>query len=169
MKYFVRRTVDHDHAWIRELITQRWGDEFFVVHGTMYYPHELPGFVAHDEEGQLLGLATYVIENLACELVTFDSLREGRGVGSSLLDAVKHEGIRAQCTRLWCITTNDNLPALRFYQKRGFSIIAVHAKAVEQSRLLKPTIPYTGFGGIPIQDEIELEAKLTPNERRQGQ
>jgi hypothetical protein len=64
------------------------------------------------------------------------------------------------CTRLWLITTNDNLHALRFYQKRGFMLVAVHRNAVEQSRKLKPEIPLYGKDGIPIRDEIELEMLL---------
>jgi hypothetical protein len=61
---------------------------------------------------------------------------------------------------LWCITTNDNFPALRFYQKRGFRIVAVHPGAVERSRVMKPSIPLWGIDSIPIRDEIELEIPL---------
>ena len=66
----------------------------------------------------------------------------------------------AGCTRLWLITTNDNLDALQFYQRRSFRIAAVHSNAAEQTRRLKPTIPLVGDHGIPIRDEIELERLL---------
>ncbi|MGD8245715.1 MAG: hypothetical protein PVG25_02965 [Anaerolineae bacterium] len=62
--------------------------------------------------------------------------------------------------RIWLITTNDNLAALRFYQRRGFSLVAVHPGAVDQARTLKPEIPAIGHSGIPIRDEIELELPL---------
>ena len=58
------------------------------------------------------------------------------------------------------ITTNDNLNALRFYQKRGFVLAALYPNALVQSRKLKPEIPETGIGGLPLRDEIELEMKL---------
>jgi hypothetical protein len=58
------------------------------------------------------------------------------------------------------ITTNDNTKALRFWQKRGFRLAAVHRNAVEKSRKIKPEIPLTGNDGIPIKDEIELEMAL---------
>ena len=54
-------------------------------------------------------------------------------------------------------TTNDNLDALRFYQRRGFRIIAVRPGAVDESRRIKPSISAIGEYGIPIRDEIELE------------
>jgi GNAT superfamily N-acetyltransferase len=66
----------------------------------------------------------------------------------------------AGCRRLWLITTNDNLPALRFYQKRGFVLVRLHRGAVAGSRRLKPEIPLTGSEGIPIRDELELELEL---------
>jgi hypothetical protein len=58
------------------------------------------------------------------------------------------------------ITTNDNVAALRFYQKRGFTLAALHKNALEQSRRLKPQIPLLGLDGIPLRDEIELEIFL---------
>jgi ribosomal protein S18 acetylase RimI-like enzyme len=63
--------------------------------------------------------------------------------------------------RIWLVTTNDNTPALRFYQKKGFIIIRIFANALQESHRLKPEIPLTGLDGIPIRDEIELEYILT--------
>jgi ribosomal protein S18 acetylase RimI-like enzyme len=60
---------------------------------------------------------------------------------------------------------NDNLHALRFYQKRGFVLVALHRNALEASRKLKPEIPLVGIDGIPIRDEIELELVLDDKTR----
>jgi hypothetical protein len=58
-------------------------------------------------------------------------------------------------------TTNDNVDALRFYQRRGFRLAALRTRAVDElRRRLKPTIPAVGEHGIPIRDEIELEIEL---------
>jgi len=86
-----------------------------------------------------------------------DSARPGRGVGTALIVAAEEVAQRAGCRRLWLITTNDNTHALRFYQKRGFVLAALHRNAVAASRARKPEIPLTGNDGIPIRDEIELE------------
>jgi DNA-3-methyladenine glycosylase I len=125
----------------------------------IYRPHELPGFVA-EQSGQRVGLVTYQVSGDASEIVTLDSSRPGIGVGTALIEAVKEAARAAGCRRLWLVTTNDNLEALRFYQQRGFVLVAVHRNAVEAARRLKPEIPRVGAHGIPLRDEIELELLL---------
>ena len=61
---------------------------------------------------------------------------------------------------LFLITTNDNLNALGFYQKRGFEIVTIYRGAVNESRKRKPGIPLIGYNSIPLRDEIELEMSL---------
>ena len=135
-----------------------------MAHGTLYHPVDLPGFVA-ELDGNVAGLVTFHIagDRIAgdvCEIVTLDSLRPDQGIGTSLVEAVKVAASAAGCRRLWLITTNDNLHALGFYQKRGFRLVAVHPGAMDAARRLKPEIPLIGNDGIPIQDEIELEIVL---------
>ena len=148
-----------DRDWVRRKIIAAWGAETIVVHETVYHPAELPGFIA-EAEGEIAGLLTYHLEGEACEIVTLDAWRTGLGVGTALIETVKQAAGREKCRRLWLVTTNDNLPALRFYQKRGFVIAAVHVNSIEKDRRLKPEIPLTGMDGIPIRDEIELEMML---------
>ena len=65
---------------------------------------------------------------------------------------------RASGRRVWLVTTNDNLEALRFYQRRGFRLAQLRCGAVDEARRhLKPAIPASGFFGIPVHDEIVLE------------
>jgi GNAT superfamily N-acetyltransferase len=160
MQFNIRPIAEADHQSVREFIRDHWGAEFVVAHGLVYHPHRLQGFVAEVNRAEWIGLATYVIENSACELVTLNSLLEGEGIGTALVQAVAQAGSNSGCARLWCVTTNDNLPALAFYQKRGFRIVAVHPGAVERSRVLKPSIPLWGIDSIPIRDEIELEIQF---------
>ena len=158
--FLIRPTDEHDRPFIREFITRRWKAEAVVAHGEIIYPAELPGFMAeHDHE--TFGLITYQIKNNQCEVITLDSLKEGQGIGTHLIEAVKTRAAKAGCSRIWVITTNDNLSALGFYQKRGFKIKAIAINAVEKSRILKPSIPLTGYKGIQIRDEIELEMSLS--------
>jgi len=155
----LRPTNEHDRPFIRELITRRWNAEAVVVHGEIFYPAELPGLLA--EHGhEKLGLITYQIKNNQCEIITLDSLEEGQGIGTQLIAAVKTIAMKANCIQIRVVTTNDNIPALGFYQKRGFTIKAIAINGVEKSRILKPSIPLTGYEGIPIRDEIELEMKI---------
>lgn len=114
-----------DREWVQAFVAKRWHSSVVVSRGRVHDPARLPGFIAR-ERGEPVGLVTYRTEDGECEVVTIDSLREGIGVGSALLEAVREEAASDDCRRLWLITTNDNLPALRFYQKRGFSLVAVH-------------------------------------------
>ncbi len=82
------------------------------------------------------------------------------GIGTALIDAVTKVALQAGCWRVWLITTNDNLHALGFYQKRGFVLVALYRNAIEASRKLKPQIPLVGNDGLPIRDELELESLL---------
>jgi DNA-3-methyladenine glycosylase I len=148
-----------DRNWMAQFLDEHWGSTRIVSRGQVYLAHLLPGFIALNGD-ERVGLATYNIDGAACELVTYNSVLEGQGVGSALLDAVRTAAQEAGCARLWVITTNDNLHALRFYQKRGFQLKAVYPNALEESRKLKPEIPLFGSDGIPLRDEIELEMKL---------
>jgi len=64
------------------------------------------------------------------------------------------------CRRIWLVTTNDNTPAISFYQRVGFSLRDVHINALEKSRELKPSIPLVGFDNIPLQHDFEFEIML---------
>ena len=56
------------------------------------------------------------------------------------------------------MTTNDNLPAIHFYLRRGLHVAAVHEGAVDADRALKPEIPAVNpLNGLPIRDLIEME------------
>jgi ribosomal protein S18 acetylase RimI-like enzyme len=156
----VRPLTLEDRAWAERFVTERWGAPVVVVHGAVYRVDEAPGFVVISGEGERVGLVTYYLADDACEIVSLDSTRPGVGVGTALVDAVGAAARRLGCRRVWLITTNDNLHALRFYQKRGFVLVAVHRDAVAAARALKPEIPLIGDDGIPIRDEIELELTL---------
>jgi len=155
----IRMKTEADHAWCADLLTTHWGSTQVVSRGRLQDTSTLPGFIA-ESQGKSVGLLTYRIEDTECEIVSLNSLVEKRGVASTLLDAIKNEALHQGCHRLWLITTNDNIPALHFYQKQGFTIVALHPNAVRAARELKPEIPERGWEDIPIRDEIELEKIL---------
>jgi len=157
---FTIRPVERtDRNWIAQFLDKHWGSTRIVTRGQVYLGHLLDGFIA-EQDGKPVGLITYRIDGDACEVVTINSLAQGQGIGTALLETVKQVALEAGCRRLWLIVTNDNLPALRFYQKRGFHLAAVYPNALEASRRLKPEIPLFGLDGIPLRDEIELELTL---------
>ena len=149
----------NDHEWVAQFMHEQWGSDKVISRGVIHYPQSLPGFVAL-YKGEKVGLVTYNIVEGSCEIVILNSTLPSSGVGTALIEAVWDIAIKSGCKRLWLITTNDNLNALRFYQKRGFVLVAVHRNALEQSRKLKPEISLIGNDGIPLRDEIELEITL---------
>jgi GNAT superfamily N-acetyltransferase len=154
----IREKEPEDQAWIDAILNERWGDGGeILVHGEIFDVRNLPALIAVDQKG----LATYHIrkatDGAIAELITLDAVSPKRGVGTALIEAliakVRTEGVSV----LRVTTTNDNLNALRFYQRRGFRITAVRPGAVDEARRTKPSIPAIGEYAIPIHDEIELE------------
>jgi len=150
---------EKDKEWVASLLAKQWGSTIIVSRGKLHQSNKLPGFVAVIDDNKV-GLVTYSLENDCCEIVTLDSLVEGKGVGTALIEKVKQVAKDKKCRKVWLITTNDNMEALRYYQKRGFVLSALYPNALEESRKLKPEIPKIGIDNIPLRDEIELEIKL---------
>jgi ribosomal protein S18 acetylase RimI-like enzyme len=157
IKYWAKK---QETSTLRELFLRHWHDDYVIGHGRIYHPEDLEAFVAIDETKDIKGLLTFVVEENALEVVTIDSFAEGQGIGSRLLKSAEQEAIKRQCERLWLITTNDNLHALGFYQRRSFQIVSVSPNAVDKSRKIKPSIPLKAENGIPIRDELTLEKCL---------
>jgi GNAT superfamily N-acetyltransferase len=154
------RPIDaRDADRVREFIARRWKSAIIVTRARRHDAGTLPGFLV-EEHGRILGVITLSDERRDCEIVTIDSDGWGRGIGSAMLERAETWARDRGCERLWLVTTNDNLRALYFYQRRGFRIVAVHRNAVLESREIKPEIPPVADNGIPILDELELEKPL---------
>jgi GNAT superfamily N-acetyltransferase len=129
--------------------------------GALVHSLDHPGVLAWSD-GELIGVATYVVDGDECELLTLYAVTRLTGIGSALLTSVQDIARDAGCRRLWVVTTNDNVDALRFYQRRGFRLVLLRPGAVDRSReMLKPGIPRSGAYDIPLRDELELEIALT--------
>ncbi|MFC1744611.1 GNAT family N-acetyltransferase [Candidatus Riflebacteria bacterium] len=159
----IRKREKKDLSGIREILEEHWGAARVITLGREHFADRLPGFVACAGD-RLIGLLTYKVVDYELEIITLNSVEEGRGVGAALLESAKKEAISLGCKRVWLITTNDNLHALGFYQKRGFVFSAIHIDSVKESRKLKPEIPMLGNNDIPIRDEMELEFFLENNQ-----
>ena len=151
----VRPVEKRDRGWLREAVAGAWASDRMVTRGRLIEPvSACPGFVA-ELEGRPAGLALFAEREDGLEVVGLLALERGAGVGSALLAALEVEAAR-RGTRAWLVTTNDNTRALRFYQRRGWELVALHCDAVTEARRLKPEIPETGDDGIPIRHELEL-------------
>jgi ribosomal protein S18 acetylase RimI-like enzyme len=159
--FSIRAVGEADRAWIGPYLSRHRSSPAIATRGRLLRADELPGFVA-EAVGVAVGLLTMRVEGDACEVVTLNSEREGEGIGTALLAAAIAKAREASLGRLFLVTTNDNLHAIRFYRRRGLALRAVYARSIEALRLLKPEIAQTGFHGIPIRDGIEFELVLRP-------
>ncbi|WOF75741.1 GNAT family N-acetyltransferase [Parvibaculaceae bacterium PLY_AMNH_Bact1] len=159
MSFRIRAIETEDRPLIEGALKKAWGSVRVVSRGKLWNPLDLPGFVA-ESAGDLVGLVTYRHEVDATEVVTLDSFTEREGVGTALLQAVAEVARDQGKAHLWLITTNDNIPAIRFYQRRGWDMVALHHGALAHSRRHKPEIPTHGLDGVPIDHEIEFRLAL---------
>jgi GNAT superfamily N-acetyltransferase len=155
----VRPVQETDRPTVEWLTTQLWGAAEVVVHDDVFYPASLPGFIA-ERAGRIAGLVTFDVRGGVLEIVTINALDQFTGIGTMLIEAVRAEAKRRGCQQVTLTTTNDNVDALRFYQRRGFRMAALRPGAVDRSRLRKPEIPRTGDFGIPLHDEIDLSCPV---------
>ncbi len=167
------RPIQHadpdDLAFVRDELVRNWHDVGIWSVGRCYRGDELPGFIAIDDAmtegdkwGSRVGLITYHIEpgDYQAEIVTVSSRIENRGVATALLNAAVNAIRSAGCVRAYLRTTNDNLRAMGFYQKRGWKLCALHPGQLDDARRFVPDIPTHGIHGIPLRDELELELWL---------
>lgn len=156
----VIKSIDEQYrAVVAAYVKENWGSSVMISRGKVYHVDKLPGYIVLIDE-KLKGIVTYHMDGADCEIISLDSMLEKQGVGSLLIEAVIKNAQLNECRRVWLITTNDNTNAIRFYQRRGFDIVAIHRNAVFEARKVKPEIPLLGFDDIPIRHEIEMERSL---------
>ena len=157
-----RQIQDDDRQAIAEFIEQHWCSKMIMSTGKPYYPHEQNGLIEW-RDGRIVGLLTWIREGDDVQLLTLNSVLEGQGIGSALMLIAIEEARRDEVRKIWLTTTNDNVPAIAFYQRLGFRLTGVNVGVVDEARKIKPQIPETGYKGIPIHDEIVLELDLKPS------
>jgi len=152
----VRAYGDVDRQWVEELMASELGGRWQARRGELVDVLVFAGLIAEDEQANRLGYLSYCLKQEECEIAALVAAQRHCGIGTAVVEALKRDIESSR--RIWLVTTNDNLEALRFYQRRGFRLAALRAGAVDEARArLKPTISTTGAFGIPIRDELELE------------
>ncbi|WP_416353328.1 GNAT family N-acetyltransferase [Agrilactobacillus fermenti] len=143
----------------QQFFQNHWGNTKMVISSGTYNLDALPGFVLL-KDNKIVALITYVNQRFEVEIISLDSVIENQGYGTQLINYleryVKNQGAKI----ITLVTTNDNLTALKFYQKRGYRIVAIFPDAVDRARQTKPEIPLKSDAGIPIHDELKLVKTL---------
>jgi GNAT superfamily N-acetyltransferase len=157
----VRPLQPDDRGWLEAALREHTAGPSIVSRGRLFDGLALPGLVAM-LGGEVAGVVLYDLHADECEVVFLAALLDGAGAGTELLHAVAELARDAGCRRAWLVTTNDNTAAIRFYQRRGWDLVAIHRDALDRSRALKPAIPLIGNDGIVLRHELEFELRLLP-------
>jgi len=154
---FVREANDADRRAARELFQRDFGRTRIIAFGEVMDIDQMPALVAlmHREPSgalayRLLGDALHIVA------LATDPMWQRSGVGSHLVAEAELLARRLALSRLLVATTNDNLPALYFYQRRGFRLIG----AAVESVIAQTQEVHAGFGGIHVRDELHLAKQL---------
>jgi ribosomal protein S18 acetylase RimI-like enzyme len=153
----VREATDADRAAARELFARDFGRTKIVAYGEVMDIDQMPALVAvryADPSGAL----AYRLHGDALHIVALatDPMWQRSGVGGHLVAEAELIARRLNLRRLVVSTTNDNLPALYFYQRRGYRM----TDFVPSSIIMHTGQEVAGFAGIPVRDEVRLEKLL---------
>jgi N-acetylglutamate synthase-like GNAT family acetyltransferase len=152
----IRDPGPEDHDALAVFLSSR-GVRRVARAGELVDPLEHRALIAEDA-GRLAGVAGYVPGGERWELLTLHVRERHAGVGTALVEELRRRARDAGAPRLFVVTTNDNLDALRFYQRRGFRLHALRTGAVDHVREdARVEIRLAGEHGIPVHDELELE------------
>lgn len=151
--------TNNNRSLINSFITEQWFSTKMIIRGKVIDMTAVEGIFALENE-RIIGLITYIAYDDTLEITSLDSLCENQGLRTALLLKVIEIAKKNKCRKIVLITTNDNIKAIRFYQKRGFDMACLYRNAMDISRQLKPEIPLIGEDDIPLKHEIEFEMLL---------
>lgn len=157
----VREATDDDRRPTMALFARDFGGARIVAFGSLVALDEAPALVA-EMKGELAGALAYRLLGNALQIVALatDPMWQRTGVGGHLVAEAELLARRLHLSRVVVATTNDNLPSLYFYQRRGYYLTGVMTGVLTAH---DPGLDNCGFAGIPVRDELRLEKTLSPD------
>ena len=148
---------DEERETVRELVRRFWGEEEQLTFGRKFMVAELPTYAAK-VGNNIIGFVSFTEADDAIIIAALGvlPLYQGSGVGTGLVEKVEDEAKRMHKKRLLVSTSNDDLPALAFYQSLGFQIYEVKLSVIAE----KHGEISDGIGGLPVRDELRLQKIL---------
>lgn len=77
---------------------EHWGSSEMVISSGIYRCENLDGFI-FEENDQIVGLITYVIKGNEIEIISLDSILEGKGIGTALIEKVENVAKQKQINK----------------------------------------------------------------------
>jgi GNAT superfamily N-acetyltransferase len=153
----VHEATDGEREIVRDLFRRDFGRTQIIAFGEVVNLDAIPALVA-TMYGDVSGALAYRLlgDGLHIVALATDALWQRSGVGGHLVAEAELLARRLSLSRTVVTTTNDNLPALYFYQRHGYRLTGFVAGSV----LAHTTGVLSGFAGIPVRDELHLEKAL---------
>jgi ribosomal protein S18 acetylase RimI-like enzyme len=158
VEYTIHKVVlDEEREKIREFVQRFWGEEEQLTFDRKFMVAELPAFAAQ-LENSIIGFISSTETDDAIMIVALGVLPQyqSSGVGRGLVEKVEAEAKKLLKKRLLVSTSNDDLPALAFYQSVGFQIYEVKPNVIAE----KHGRLFEGIGRLPVRDELRLRKTL---------
>jgi len=149
-----------DKTELCRIMLASWGSHSMMIGLHVYDVAEIDALGLFEPSGRTAALASWTVRGDSAYLCALHSLKPGEGVAIQMLDAVIFAARKAGAKRLKAMLTNDNMPGMTFYQRRGFRLSGLYLEAIDAYRSVVPSIIKTGYKDIPIHDAIELEIAL---------
>jgi len=149
--------LDEERERIREYAQRFWGEEEQLTFGRKFMVAELPAFAAKIENN-IIGFISSKETDDAIIIVALgvSPQYQRSGVGRSLIGKVEAQAKKLLKKRLLVSTSNDDLPALAFYQSLGFQIYEVKPNVIAE----KHGLVSEGIDRLPVRDELRLQKTL---------
>lgn len=157
--YVISKINQNNRQIVNEFIITHWYDTRMIIRGEIMDLSEADGYCIIIDH-QVIGVITYYINQEDCEITLLHSLIENQGIGTQLVNSVLQTAKKAGINNVKVITTNDNIRAILFYQRKGFDMAQLYHNSMEKVREIKPDVPLVGDHGILLNHEIEFVKTL---------
>jgi GNAT superfamily N-acetyltransferase len=151
-------TLGNEKDKIQKLVKRFWGEPEQLTFDRKFIVAELAAYVAKKSGNDVIGFVSFTELHDAIIIVALgiSPKYQNAGIGKSLIKKVEEEAKRLGKKKLLVSTSNDDLPALAFYQHLGFQIYEVKPNVIAE----KHSMVLKGIGGLPIRDELRLQKLL---------
>jgi ribosomal protein S18 acetylase RimI-like enzyme len=139
-KFKIQPITNKNREKVNQIMINEWNDLFMVVRGNVIKLDEVDGLIAYDEK-EIVGIITYIVCRNIIEIISLNSFKERKGAGTFLIQKLKEKAKNENICVIKLITTNDNINAIKFYQKRNFVISNIYINSIKKAREIKPNIP----------------------------
>jgi ribosomal protein S18 acetylase RimI-like enzyme len=153
----VRESTAADADRVAAIFRRHFGHTPVIAFGQVVALEDVATLVAEAESEIGAALAWRSLDDaLHIVALATDPMWQRAGLAGHLVAETELLARRQGHGRVVATIMNDNIPALYFYQRRGYRVVAVRPDSLADG--VAPEA--SGFAGIPIRDEIQLTRTL---------